>query len=101
MRMKDKEGIFCLLTFLFCLFFSAKFYRAESQNYIANNTVSDYMRKVEQRMREESERVAVYLDVQTDSKIKVREREKKRIFTWHCFSKTSFRSSFFIFSGSS
>jgi cullin 3 len=49
---------------------SAKFYRGESQLYINTNTVSDYMKKVEARLREESERVGVYLDLQTDVKIK-------------------------------
>ncbi len=49
---------------------SAAFYRAESQAYIAVNTMSDYMRKVEARMREETERVQVYLDGQTEPKIR-------------------------------
>ncbi len=37
---------------------------------MAGNTVAEYMKKVETRMREESQRVAVYLDPQTDSRIK-------------------------------
>jgi uncharacterized protein (DUF934 family) len=37
---------------------------------MAGNTVAEYMKKVEARMREESQRVAVYLDPQTDSRIK-------------------------------
>jgi cullin 3 len=49
---------------------SVKFYGAESQLYMATNTVSDYMKKVERRMHEEAERVSVYLDPQTDSRIK-------------------------------
>ncbi len=49
---------------------SVTFYAAESQLYMATNTVSDYMKKVERRMHEESERVSVYLDPQTDSRIK-------------------------------
>lgn len=47
---------------------SALFYRAESQAFIAVNTMSDYMRKVEARMKEEQERVQVYLDGQTEPK---------------------------------
>ena len=49
---------------------SAAFYRAESQAYIVSNTVSDYMKRVELRMREESERVSVYMDGQSESKIR-------------------------------
>lgn len=49
---------------------SGDFYRAESQLYITSNTISDYMKKAEARMREEAERVSVCLDGQTDSKIR-------------------------------
>ncbi len=49
---------------------SVKFYAAESRLYMSSNTVSDYMKKVERRMHEEAERIAVYLDSQTDARIK-------------------------------
>eukprot|EP01105_Mastigella_eilhardi_P010313 TRINITY_DN2407_c0_g2_i1.p1 TRINITY_DN2407_c0_g2~~TRINITY_DN2407_c0_g2_i1.p1 ORF type:complete len:748 (+),score=248.08 TRINITY_DN2407_c0_g2_i1:140-2383(+) len=49
---------------------SAAFYRVESQDFITCNSCPDYMKKVEQRMKEEMERVAQYLDSSTESKIK-------------------------------
>eukprot|EP01114_Cavostelium_apophysatum_P003635 TRINITY_DN1368_c0_g1_i2.p1 TRINITY_DN1368_c0_g1~~TRINITY_DN1368_c0_g1_i2.p1 ORF type:complete len:736 (-),score=233.08 TRINITY_DN1368_c0_g1_i2:74-2281(-) len=55
---------------------SSNFYRMESQDFIAVNSCSDYMRKVEARIKEELERVAHYLDQSTEPKIKeVVERE--------------------------
>lgn len=55
---------------------SSQFYRVESQNFISENSCSDYMKKVEQRIKEEMERVQHYLDAATESKIKeVVERE--------------------------
>jgi cullin 3 len=55
---------------------SATFYRAESGEFITSNSCSDYMRKAEQRIREELERVATYMDAGTEPKIKeVVERE--------------------------
>jgi len=55
---------------------SATFYQAESQEYIAQNSAADYMRKAEQRLQEEVDRVAHYLDSLTESKIReVAERE--------------------------
>jgi cullin 3 len=55
---------------------SSLFYRVESQNFIAENSCSDYMKKVEQRIKEEMERVQHYLDAATEAKIKeVVERE--------------------------
>jgi cullin 3 len=55
---------------------SANFYRLESQDFIASNSCSDYMKKIEIRLKEEQARVAHYLDASTESKIKdVAERE--------------------------
>jgi cullin 3 len=55
---------------------SANFYRVESQEFISSNSASDYMKKVEARIKEELERVAHYLDPSTEPKIKeVVERE--------------------------
>jgi len=55
---------------------SSTFYRVESQEFIASNSCSDYMKKVEARIKEELERVAHYLDPSTEPKIKdVVERE--------------------------
>jgi cullin 3 len=55
---------------------SSNFYRVESQEFIASNSCSDYMRKAEARIKEELERVAHYLDPSTEPKIKeVVERE--------------------------
>lgn len=49
---------------------SSNFYRVESQEFIASNSCSDYMRKAEARIKEELERVAHYLDPSTEPKIK-------------------------------
>jgi len=52
------------------------FYQAESQEYISQNSASDYMKKAEQRLAEESDRVAHYLDPSTEQKLReVAERE--------------------------
>lgn len=49
---------------------SAAFYKRESSEFIAVNTASDYMRKVETRINEEMARVEHYLDDGTEPKIK-------------------------------
>jgi len=55
---------------------SATFYQAESQEYLSQNSASDYMKKAEVRLHEEAERVGHYLDSSTDAKIKeVAEKE--------------------------
>ena len=55
---------------------SATFYQAESQEYIAQNSAADYIKKAEQRLQEEADRVAHYLDAATEAKIReVAERE--------------------------
>jgi len=55
---------------------SANFYRHESQAFIAENSCSEYMKKVDLRLKEEMERVQHYLDASTEAKIKeVTERE--------------------------
>ena len=55
---------------------SATFYQAESNEYISQNSASDYMKKAEQRLGEEVDRVAHYLDPATEPKIReVAERE--------------------------
>jgi cullin 3 len=55
---------------------SANFYRLESMEFITSNSCSDYMKKIEARLKEEQGRVAHYLDPSTEPKIKeVAERE--------------------------
>lgn len=49
---------------------SSTFYKVESQEFIGSNSCSDYMRKVEARIKEELERVTHYLDASTEPKIK-------------------------------
>jgi cullin 3 len=49
---------------------SAQFYKVESQEFISRNSCSDYMKKVELRIKEEMDRVQHYLDAQTEPKIK-------------------------------
>lgn len=48
---------------------SAEFYRLESQKFLAENSASVYIRKVDERIREESERANHYLDKTTEPRI--------------------------------
>jgi cullin 3 len=55
---------------------STTFYQAESQEYISQSSASDFLKKVEQRLNEEAERVAHYLDPATEPRLReVAERE--------------------------
>ena len=45
---------------------SAEFYRLESQKFLAENSASVYINKVEQRINEEAERATHYLDKSTE-----------------------------------
>lgn len=48
---------------------SAEFFRSESQKFLAENSASVYVKKVEERIAEESERAKLYLDKSTEAKI--------------------------------
>lgn len=48
---------------------SAEFYKVESQKFLAENSASVYIKKVEARINEESERAKHYLDDSTESHI--------------------------------
>ncbi|TRY73733.1 hypothetical protein TCAL_06696 [Tigriopus californicus] len=48
---------------------SAHFYKIESQNFLAENSASVYIHKVEQRINEEAERATHYLDESTEPRI--------------------------------
>ncbi|XP_012281078.1 cullin-3 [Orussus abietinus] len=48
---------------------SAEFYRMESQKFLAENSASVYIKKVEARISEESERAKHYLDESTEPRI--------------------------------
>lgn len=48
---------------------SAEFYARESQNFLTENSASVYIRKVDDRIREESERANHYLDKSTEPRI--------------------------------
>ncbi|KAF5287723.1 hypothetical protein FQA39_LY15743 [Lamprigera yunnana] len=48
---------------------SAEFYKVESQKFLAENSASVYIKKVEARINEESERAKHYLDESTESRI--------------------------------
>eukprot|EP00744_Colponema_vietnamica_P001479 GILI01002448.1.p1 GENE.GILI01002448.1~~GILI01002448.1.p1 ORF type:complete len:735 (+),score=195.81 GILI01002448.1:139-2343(+) len=49
---------------------TATFYQQEAQDYIAQNTTPEYLKKAEARLREEHQRVQNYLDSSTESKLK-------------------------------
>jgi len=42
-----------------------KYYKLESEAFLAENSISDYLKKVEQRLREEEDRVERYLNTNT------------------------------------
>lgn len=42
-----------------------KFYRTESEQFLAQNSVADYLKKAEERLREEEDRVERYLNTNT------------------------------------
>jgi cullin 1 len=46
------------------------YYKAESQAFVANNSVSDYMRKAESRLDEESARIQLYLNSSTEKEVR-------------------------------
>lgn len=48
---------------------SAEFYQTESQKFLAENSASLYVRKVEERLEEEANRARHYLDPSTEPKI--------------------------------
>lgn len=48
---------------------SAEFYRRESQNFLAENSASVYVRKCDERICEESERAQHYLDKSTEPRV--------------------------------
>ncbi|XP_019868057.2 cullin-3-A isoform X2 [Aethina tumida] len=48
---------------------SAEFYKVESQKFLAENSASVYIKKVEARINEESDRAKHYLDESTESRI--------------------------------
>lgn len=39
-----------------------KYYKAESAAYVANNSVSDYLKKADDRLTEEMDRINLYLN---------------------------------------
>lgn len=42
-----------------------KYYKAESEAFLLQNSVSDYLKKAEERLREEEDRVERYLNSNT------------------------------------
>lgn len=49
---------------------TANFYRIESQEFISTNSCSDYIKKVELRIKEELDRVTHYMDPGTEPKLR-------------------------------
>ncbi|GAM23440.1 hypothetical protein SAMD00019534_066150 [Acytostelium subglobosum LB1] len=50
---------------------STNYFQLEAQNLFSSSTCSDYLKKVEQRIKEETERVAHYVNSSTESKMKI------------------------------
>lgn len=42
-----------------------KYYKTESESFLAENTVSDYLKRAEERLREEEDRIERYLNANT------------------------------------
>lgn len=42
-----------------------KYYKTESEAFLAENTVSDYLKRAEERLREEEDRIERYLNANT------------------------------------
>lgn len=47
------------------------YYQVESQNYLAENPVTDYMKKAEARLKEEEDRVDKYLHASTRKNVSI------------------------------
>jgi cullin 1 len=45
------------------------FYKAESEDFITRNSISDYMKKAEARLQEENDRVNLYLNDSTRKEV--------------------------------
>ena len=58
-----------------------RYYQAESDAFVANNSVSDYLKKAEARLQEESDRVNLYLHSTTGKEL--RERCEQVLITAH------------------
>lgn len=63
---------------VYTIFFQAPFlettcsyYKAESETFVANNSVPDYMKKAEDRLQEESDRVNLYLHDSTRKDVRL------------------------------
>ena len=46
-----------------------QYYQAESEAFVANNSVSDYMKKAEDRLQDEADRVNLYLHDSTRKEV--------------------------------
>jgi cullin 1 len=47
------------------------YYKKESQSFLAENSISDYLKKVEARLEEEARRVDLYLHSSTNKGVSV------------------------------
>lgn len=64
-----------------------RYYKQESDSFLAENSVSDYLRKAEERLREEEDRVERFLNTNT----------RKSVCTLAIYSKPIFMSHFALF----
>lgn len=70
---RPRENTLDVYNNAFCTDFlnaTESYYLAESTQFISMNTVADYMKKVETRLKEETERVQKYLHPTTQEQVK-------------------------------
>lgn len=69
----DFESIFLQATELY--------YKAESDTFVTENSVVDYMKKAETRLKEEEDRIELYLHPSTRPKVcRKKEREREKLY---------------------
>ena len=68
-----------------------KYYKAESAAFVTNNSVSDYLKKAEDRLSEEMDRINLYLHDSTRKSVSESFKEIHRSQLTRCSSRRSAR----------
>jgi len=55
------------------------YYKAESEAFLAENSISDYLRLAERRLKEEETRVNAYMHSQTSRPVRQRDNERENL----------------------